>query len=192
MNQTRLHLIKTLPKTELHLHIEGTPMPEMMFALPENAVALPYASVAEVAAAYVFDDLQSFLNLYYEASMAVLQHRQDFYDLTMAYLQRMADEAVVHVEIFFDPQAHTRRGVSFETVIGGITDAQGWPGSPGDQLPVDYVLPARFGRGRSPGHLAGRPAIFGTYRWCGPRLGRGGVPARKRFRRFTKWPRMPA
>ncbi|MCA9799244.1 MAG: adenosine deaminase [Cyanobacteria bacterium HKST-UBA04] len=123
MNQTRLHLIETLPKTELHLHIEGTLMPEMMFALArKNGVALPYASVAEVAAAYAFDDLQSFLNLYYEG-MAVLQHRQDFYDLTMAYLQRMADEAVVHVEIFFDPQAHTRRGVSFETVIGGITDA---------------------------------------------------------------------
>lgn len=123
-----LALIKALPKVELHLHIEGTLEPEMMFDLAQrNGVTLPYASVDEVRAAYNFQDLQSFLDLYY-AGAGVLITEQDFYDLTWAYCQRVAAEGVRHVEIFFDPQTHTHRGVAFETVLNGIesalTDAQ--------------------------------------------------------------------
>lgn len=116
-------LIQALPKAELHLHLEGTLEPELMFALAQrNGVALPYSSVEAVRAAYQFDDLQSFLDLYYQG-MAVLQTKQDFYDLVWAYLERMAKENVRHVEVFFDPQAHTDRGVAFQTVMEGIYDA---------------------------------------------------------------------
>ena len=109
-----------LPKAELHLHIEGTLEPEMMFALAErNRVALPYPDVEAVRRAYVFDDLQSFLDVYY-AGCAVLVTEQDFYDLTTAYLRRAVDQGVVHAEIFFDPQTHTDRGVPFGTVVSGI------------------------------------------------------------------------
>lgn len=113
-------LIAALPKAELHVHIEGTLEPEMMFALARrNGVGLPYASVDEIREAYRFENLQSFLDLYYQG-MAVLREEADFYDLARAYLRRARAENVVHAEIFFDPQAHTRRGVSFETVIGGL------------------------------------------------------------------------
>ncbi|WP_024303582.1 adenosine deaminase [Pseudogulbenkiania sp. MAI-1] len=116
-------LIRRLPKTELHLHIEGTLEPEMMFSLAQrNGVTLPYASVEAVRAAYDFSNLQSFLDLYY-AGAGVLQTRQDFYDLTRAYLQRAHADNVVHVEIFFDPQTHTARGIPFVTVLDGIRDA---------------------------------------------------------------------
>ncbi|HJU49830.1 MAG TPA: adenosine deaminase [Pseudogulbenkiania sp.] len=116
-------LIRRLPKTELHLHIEGTLEPEMMFALAQrNGVTLPYASVEALRAAYDFSNLQSFLDLYY-AGAGVLQTRQDFYDLTRAYLQRAHADNVVHVEIFFDPQTHTARGIPFTTVLDGIRDA---------------------------------------------------------------------
>jgi adenosine deaminase len=109
-----------LPKAELHLHIEGTLEPELMFELARrNGIRLPYASVAEVRRAYVFSDLQSFLDIYY-AGCRVLLKEQDFYDLTWAYLARAAGQGVRHAEIFFDPQTHTDRGVPFETVIGGI------------------------------------------------------------------------
>jgi adenosine deaminase len=113
-------LARALPKAELHLHIEGTLEPELMFELAKrNGARLPYASEDEVRRAYVFSDLQSFLDIYY-AGCGVLVTEQDFYDLTWAYLQRAAAQGVRHAEIFFDPQTHTERGVAFETVISGI------------------------------------------------------------------------
>ncbi len=112
--------IQGLPKAELHLHIEGTLEPELMFALAErNGVGLPYASVEALRAAYDFGSLQDFLDLYYQG-MAVLLSEQDFYDLTWAYLERAHAQNVRHAEIFFDPQGHTDRGVAFATVIDGI------------------------------------------------------------------------
>jgi adenosine deaminase len=115
--------LRALPKAELHLHIEGTLEPEMMFELARrNRVELPYADVDAVRRAYVFDDLQSFLDLYY-AGCRVLVTEQDFYDLTIAYLRRAAGDGVRHAEIFFDPQTHTDRGVAFGTVIDGIAGA---------------------------------------------------------------------
>ena len=113
-------LARALPKAELHLHIEGTLEPELMFELAKrNGVALPYASVEDVRRAYVFSDLQSFLDIYY-AGCCVLLKEQDFYDLTWAYLKRAAAQGVRHAEIFFDPQTHTDRGVPLETVVIGI------------------------------------------------------------------------
>ncbi|HTJ28581.1 MAG TPA: adenosine deaminase [Candidatus Limnocylindria bacterium] len=112
-----------LPKAELHLHIEGTFEPELIFALAErNRVRLPYASVDALRRAYEFSDLQSFLNLYY-AGMAVLRTEADFAELAHAYLARARAQGVVHAEIFFDPQAHTARGVAFETVLDGLWSA---------------------------------------------------------------------
>jgi len=112
-----------LPKAELHLHIEGTLEPELMFELARrNDVELPYADVESIRRAYVFDDLQSFLDIYY-AGCAVLVTQQDFSDLTTAYLRRAAAQGVRHAEIFFDPQTHTERGIDFATVVNGITAA---------------------------------------------------------------------
>jgi adenosine deaminase len=112
-----------LPKAELHLHIEGTLEPELAFELAErNGVDLPYATVEELSAQYDFDDLQSFLNLYY-ATMAVLRTRKDFAELTRRYLRRAAAQGVRHAELFFDPQAHTSRGVAFDDVVDGLGDA---------------------------------------------------------------------
>jgi adenosine deaminase len=112
-----------MPKAELHLHIEGTLEPELAFALAErNHVRLPYHSVEALRAAYEFQDLQSFLDIYY-AGASVLLKEQDFYDLTFAYLHRAAADHVVHAEIFFDPQTHTARGVPFEVVLDGIERA---------------------------------------------------------------------
>jgi adenine deaminase len=111
---------RDLPKAELHLHIEGTLEPELMFELARrNGIQLPYASVEDVRRAYVFSDLQSFLDIYY-AGCCVLLTEQDFYDLTWAYLERAATQGVRHAEIFFDPQTHTDRGLPFETVVTGI------------------------------------------------------------------------
>ncbi|MEY3526204.1 MAG: hypothetical protein RI997_313, partial [Pseudomonadota bacterium] len=116
-------LIETMPKAELHLHIEGTLEPEMMFALAKrNGISLRYDSVESIRNAYDFGSLQDFLDLYYEG-MSVLITRQDFFDLTFAYLEKMNAQNVRHVEIFFDPQAHTGRGISFDTVLSGIIDA---------------------------------------------------------------------
>lgn len=121
--EERAAFIAGLPKAELHLHIEGSLEPELMFDLAQrNAVAIPFASVEEVRAAYAFSNLQDFLDIYYQG-MGVLHSEQDFYDLTAAYLARARADAVRHVEIFFDPQGHTTRGVAFETVIAGITRA---------------------------------------------------------------------
>jgi adenosine deaminase len=114
---------RDLPKAELHIHIEGTLEPELLFELAaRNDIPLPYQDAASARAAFVFDDLQSFLDLYYQGC-AVLLGEQDFFDLTTAYLERVAAQGVVHAEIFFDPQTHTERGVSFPTVIGGIRRA---------------------------------------------------------------------
>jgi adenosine deaminase len=116
-------LIRTIPKVELHVHLEGTFEPELMFALAgRNAVTLPYATVDEVREAYRFTDLQSFLDIYYAAARA-LRTERDFYDLTWAYLERAAAEHVRHVEPFFDPQTHTERGVPFAAVVEGISRA---------------------------------------------------------------------
>ncbi len=118
-----LELIKIIPKAELHLHIEGTLEPELLFNLAaRNKVAIPYKSVEELQEAYRFTDLQSFLNIYY-AGMKVLINEQDFYDLTWDYFERANAQNIRHAEIFFDPQAHTDRGIAFETVIKGITSA---------------------------------------------------------------------
>lgn len=115
--------IRNLPKAELHLHIEGSLEPELMFSLAaRNQIALPYASVEEVRAAYAFTNLQSFLDIYY-AGAGVLWTEQDFFDLTWAYLERAHADGVVHAEIFFDPQTHTDRGVAFEPVVTGIHQA---------------------------------------------------------------------
>jgi adenosine deaminase len=118
---TELHkLIQSLPKAELHLHIEGSLEPELMFQLSQrNGVQLKYDSVESIRAAYQFDNLQDFLDLYYAAT-SVLLKEQDFYDLTWAYLLKAKENNIVHVEIMFDPQAHTSRGVPFSSVIGGI------------------------------------------------------------------------
>ncbi|MFD8724467.1 adenosine deaminase [Streptomyces sp. NPDC059629] len=114
-----------LPKAELHLHIEGTLEPELAFRLAErNGVELPYADTEALRKAYQFEDLQSFLNLYYEL-MAVLRTEQDFEDLANAYLARAAEQGVRHAEIFFDPQAHIARGVSMGTVVEGLWRALG-------------------------------------------------------------------
>ncbi len=123
MNNPLHDFIRRLPKAELHLHIEGSLEPEMMFELARrNGVGLPYASVDEIRAAYNFTDLQSFLDLYY-AGAAVLQTEQDFYDLTRTYVQRARNDNVRHVELFFDPQTHTERGISMATVFAGIARA---------------------------------------------------------------------
>jgi adenosine deaminase len=115
--------VATLPKAELHLHIEGTLEPEMMFALARrNDIDLPYPDVEALRRAYVFEDLQSFLDIYY-AGCRVLVTEHDFYDLTLAYLRRAAAQGVRHAEIFFDPQTHTDRGVAFATVVHGISRA---------------------------------------------------------------------
>jgi adenosine deaminase len=117
---TLQELIDGIPKAELHLHIEGTLEPELMFEIAaRNNVELRFADVEAVRAAYDFDNLQSFLDIYYEGAGCLLVE-QDFYDLTMAYLRRVAADNVVHVEIFFDPQTHTERGVAFETALDGI------------------------------------------------------------------------
>src|SRR3990172_12638193 len=115
--------LRDIPKAELHMHLEGSLEPELMFELARrNGVPLPYASVEAVRQAYVFGNLQSFLDIYY-AGCRVLLCEQDFYDLTWAYLRRVAAQGVRHTEVFFDPQTHTDRGLAFETVITGIRRA---------------------------------------------------------------------
>ena len=115
--------IQGLPKVELHCHIEGTLEPELMFELAErNGIALPYSSVAELRQAYAFTRLQDFLDIYYQG-MNVLQTEQDFFDLTFAYLTRIHAQNVRHTEIFFDPQGHLSRNLSFDVAVNGISRA---------------------------------------------------------------------
>ncbi len=121
MNQ--LALIRALPKAELHVHIEGTFEPELMFAIAQrNQIDIPYKSVEDIKQAYNFQNLQSFLDIYY-AGAAVLIHEQDFYDLAWAYFEKCAEDNVVHTEMFFDPQTHTDRGIAFEVVLNGLKRA---------------------------------------------------------------------
>jgi adenosine deaminase len=123
MNPTLADKIAHAPKAELHIHIEGSLEPELIFALAKrNNVKLPYDSIDALRAAYAFSDLQSFLDIYY-AGASVLLTEQDFYDMTMAYVERALADHVVHTEIFFDPQTHTERGVPIETVVAGIDAA---------------------------------------------------------------------
>ncbi|RVU85715.1 adenosine deaminase [Leucothrix sargassi] len=112
--------IENLPKTELHLHIEGTFEPELMFEIAQrNKIDIPFEDVEALKKAYDFSRLQDFLDIYYQG-MNVLREEQDFYDLTWAYLEKIHEQNVLHTEIFFDPQGHTSRGVSFETAVNGI------------------------------------------------------------------------
>jgi adenine deaminase len=116
-------LLRAMPKAELHIHIEGSLEPELIFELSRrNNIAIPYDSVEALRAAYAFTDLQSFLDIYY-AGASVLIREEDFFDMAMAYFRRAAADNVVHAELFFDPQTHTERGVSFETVINGLSRA---------------------------------------------------------------------
>jgi adenosine deaminase len=120
LNDQLRHVLQQMPKAELHIHIEGSLEPELIFALAErNGVQLAYGSVEELRAAYAFTDLQSFLDIYY-AGASVLLQEQDFYDMTAAYLKRAEQDNVRHTEIFFDPQTHTARGVDIKVVIEGI------------------------------------------------------------------------
>ncbi|MFC7459590.1 adenosine deaminase [Hydrogenophaga defluvii] len=113
-------LLRTAPKAELHIHIEGSLEPELIFALSQrNGIAIPYASVDELRRAYAFSNLQSFLDIYY-AGASVLITEQDFYDMAWAYLLKAQADHVIHTEIFFDPQTHTARGVAMKTVIDGL------------------------------------------------------------------------
>src|SRR5690349_14936366 len=156
----------TLPKAELHLHIEGTLEPELMFELARrNGVTLPYADAEAVRRAYRFSNLQSFLDVYYRAC-SVLLHERDFYELTAAYLARARQQGVRHTEIFFDPQTHTARGVAFETVVRGIGRAL----TEGQQLGISSHLimcflrdlPADDAMATLEHALAHRDVIFGV------------------------------
>ncbi len=159
----RRRFIEGLPKAELHLHLEGSLEPEQMFALAQrNGIAIPFASVEAVRAAYDFSNLQDFLDIYYQG-MNVLRTEQDFYDLVMAYLRRVHADNVRHVEVFFDPQGHTDRGVAFGTVADGILRAL----ADGER---DFGITSRlilcFLR-----HLS-EEAAFETLELAGPWLGR--------------------
>jgi adenosine deaminase len=155
--------IRALPKAELHLHIEGTLEPEMMFDLAaRNGIDLPFANVDEVRAAYEFSDLQSFLDIYYQGA-AVLVTDQDFYDLMHAYLERAVADGVRRAEIFFDPQTHTERGIGFPVFMDGFTramdDAQ-------DRWGISSALILCFLR-----HLSGEAAVA-TWNDAAPYAGR--------------------
>lgn len=116
-------LVQAMPKAELHMHLEGSIEPELMFELgARNGVALPYRSVDELRAAYRFSDLQSFLDVYY-AGLTVLQTERDFHEMTAAYLRRAHADNVVHAELFVSPQAHTRRGIPLPAVLDGVCAA---------------------------------------------------------------------
>jgi adenosine deaminase len=116
-------LVRAMPKAELHMHIEGSLEPELLFALARrNGVSLPYESVDALRAAYAFTDLQNFLDIYYEGA-SVLRTEADFFEMAMAYFRRAAADHVVHAEVFFDPQTHTERGIAYATVIGGLARA---------------------------------------------------------------------
>ncbi len=116
-------LIEALPKAELHIHIEGTLEPELFFRLADkNKIKIPFRTVEELRDSYQFDDLQSFLNMYYKG-LAVLINEEDFYELTIEYLRKAKAQNIKHVEIFFDPQSHLKRGISFQTFFNGILKA---------------------------------------------------------------------
>jgi adenine deaminase len=155
--------VEGLPKAELHLHIEGSLEPELMFALARrNGIDLPYPDEAALRAAYAFSDLQSFLDIYY-AGASVLQTEADFHDMAWAYFQRARADNVSRVELFFDPQTHTARGVGFDTVIDGLHRAAGRAKA---ELGIDAALIMCFLR-----HLSEQKA-FETFEQAGPHLDR--------------------
>ena len=118
-----IELIKKIPKAELHIHIEGTLEPDLLFKLAKrNDIRIPFANVNEIKSAYNFSNLESFLNIFYQGSK-VLITEQDFFDLAWAYTLKCKEDNVVHAEIFFDPQTHTNRGINFDVVINGIYKA---------------------------------------------------------------------
>ena len=118
-----IELIKKIPKAELHLHIEGSLEPDLMFELAKrNKIEIPFKSIDEIKTTYNFHNLQSFLDIYYQGTK-VLISEQDFFDLTWAYLLKSKEDNIVHTEIFFDPQTHTGRGIEFDLVINGIHGA---------------------------------------------------------------------
>jgi len=120
---SNIDFIKKSPKTELHLHIEGSLEPELMFKLSKkNEIEIPFKTVEEIRSAYSFSNLDSFLKIYYEGTNVLIQE-EDFFDLTWEYILRCKQDNIVHTEIFFDPQSHLSRGVSFKTVINGIDKA---------------------------------------------------------------------
>ena len=122
-NEKIIEFIKKIPKTELHLHIEGTLEPEHLFKLAKrNDIQIPFASVNEIKSAYNFNNLESFLNIFYQGSRVLIKE-QDFFDLTWAYALKCKEDNVVHTEIFFDPQTHVNRGINFDVVINGIYKA---------------------------------------------------------------------
>ena len=115
-----VEFIKKVPKTELHLHIEGTLEPAQMFELAKkNNISIPFKNIQEVKAAYNFSNLESFLKIYYEGAKVLIKE-EDFFDLTWAYALKCKEDNIVHTEIFFDPQTHVNRGIEFEIVINGI------------------------------------------------------------------------
>jgi adenosine deaminase len=123
MSKPSYDWLNKLPKIELHLHLEGTLESELMFELAQrNGISLPYKSVEELKAAYQFNNLQDFLDIYYQGAQ-VLKFEEDFYDLTWAYLNKCREQNVIHIEPFFDPQTHTSRGIPFATMISGISRA---------------------------------------------------------------------
>jgi adenosine deaminase len=131
------YILTAMPKAELHVHIEGTLEPELIFKLAErNNVKLPYESVEALRSAYAFTDLQSFLDIYY-AGASVLLTEDDFYDMAMAYFTRAAMDNVVHTEVFFDPQTHTSRGVAFATIMNGLSRAA-------DDAQMEYGLSVKY------------------------------------------------
>ena len=118
-----VEFIKKVPKTELHLHIEGTLEPAQMFELAKkNNISIPFKNIQEVKAAYSFSNLESFLKIYYEGAKVLIKE-EDFFDLTWAYALKCKEDNIVHTEIFFDPQTHVNRGINFEIVINGIYKA---------------------------------------------------------------------
>jgi adenosine deaminase len=135
--------VRGLPKAELHMHIEGSLEPELMFELAErNGVTLPFKTVDEIRAAYAFSNLQDFLDIYYQGA-GVLLTKADFKDLALAYFRRLAADGGTHAEIFFDPQTHTDRGVAFGTVIDGLTAGMAEAErDAGRHLQADPLLPA--------------------------------------------------
>lgn len=155
--------LNKLPKVELHMHLEGSLEPELMFELArKNNIELPYATVEQLHQAYEFSSLQDFLDIYYQGAQ-VLQNEQDFYDLVWAYLKKCEQQNVVHVEPFFDPQSHTGRGVPFETFINGIFRALE---DGRTKLGITSCLIMCFLR-----HLS-EQAAFDTLKQAGPYLGR--------------------
>ena len=135
------HFIREIPKAELHLHIEGSFEPELMFSIAQrNQIQLPYASVEELKTAYKFTCLQDFLDIYYTGA-GVLMTEEDFYDLTMAYFEKCAEDHILFTEIMFDPQTHTKRGIPFSTVINGIQKARE---NAKEKLGIDSLLIMSF------------------------------------------------